>query len=452
MVKRNKKHEITLPHAWDPYPWQQEVLAAMQRGVKRFLLLVHRRAGKDQVALNMAAIASQQRVGQYWHIMPYTSQCRTNIWNGADKSSGVRFIDQAFPHDLRFATRNNLLELELNNGSILKLIGSDNFEALRGANPVFISFSEAAFAHPDAWGRMAPILRENDGIAAFITTPMGGNWIHKLYEAVKDNPDWYVRKLTVEDTTKHDGVTPIFTQDQIEAERAEGMDEATILREYYCDFNAAVSGAYYVNELARMKKENRIGDVEWDPKRPVTCSFDLGYSDELVALFFQKKGEAHYLIASQSWQYTEFQDALDEIQVKYPWVVDKYILPHDASSRVARNMVLDAFEVYGEVEILDKAPVHIGIQAVRKMFPTIWINDKHRDWGDNAMLIDAIGQYRSKQNKDGVASATPRHDWSSHWMDALRYYAMGDASGLTGKSGWGKAPDYTVQDMIAKTI
>ena len=447
----NKKAPIELPHAWDPYPWQEDVLAAMQKGIKRFLLLVHRRAGKDQVALNMAAIASQDRIGQYWHVMPYASQCRKHIWLGADKDSGVRFIDQAFPHELRVATRNNQMEIEMSNGSIFTLIGSDNYEALRSGNPIFVAFSEAAFANQSAWSRMAPILRENDGIVAFITTPMGCNWIHKLYNAVKDNENWYVRVLTVEDTLRQDG-TPIISQAKIEAERAEGQDEATILREYYCDFNASIAGAYYINELAGMKKESRITKVDYNSKRTVICAFDLGYSDLMVALFFQKKGNAHYLIASREWHYTEMQDALDEIQVIYPWKVDKYILPHDASSRTTRNLLLSAFEPYGETEIIDRTSVHIGIQAVRSMMSTLWIDDQRHDWGDNSQLIDAVGTYRSKQNKDGRASATPVHDWSSHYMDALRYYALADAWGLTSAAGWGKSPDYKVMDMITRTI
>lgn len=452
--KKQKRHSssISLPHGWTPYPWQKDVLAALQGGCKRFCLAVHRRAGKDQVALNMAAIASQFRVGQYWHILPYASQSKTNIWNGVDKSTGVKFIDQSFPNILRKAKRENLMELDLINGSQFKILGSDNYNAFRSGNPLFVAFSEAAYIDPDAWLAMSPILRENDGIAVFISTPDGQNWFHKMFESVKDNPDWYTRHLGVDQTCKWDG-SPIITPEQIELERAEGKSEDYIRREFYCDFETGVIGAYYINELHRMRNENRITPIEYDDKHPVTCVFDLGFSDELVALFFQKKGNAHYMIASRSWQYTEMNDALDEIEVVYPWRVSKYVLPHDAGSRVNRQLILNEFEKRASCSILERGSNHAGIQTTRKLLSTLWIDNAQRDWGNNDKIIEAIGAYRSKQSSHGVASSAPLHNWASHWADALRYYAVGHAQGLTSReTEWGPPPNYSEMDRIARTL
>lgn len=450
----SKSGPIVLPHAWNPYPWQADVLAAMQRGVKRFLLVVHRRAGKDQVALNMAAIASQQRIGQFWHILPEKEQVKTHIWKGIDENTGVSFIDQAFPHAMRLKTLENAAEIHFNNGSIWKCMGSDNYQSLRGGNPIGVFFSEAAFAVPDAWSNMAPILRRNNGIVCFISTPWGQNWFYKLYQAVKDHPEWYVRHLTVEDTFDWQG-RPLFSQEQIQAERDEGKDEAEIQREYYCDFNANLAGAYYQLQLAKMRKEGRITTVDYDPKRPVFCAWDLGFSDLLVALMFQKNGNAHYCIGSRAWQYSEFEDALGELAVVFPWSIEKHFVPHDISSKTTRHMVTAAFEKYGEVEIIEKGSVHAGIQCVREMMATLWIDDAKRDWapaGNNSELIQAIGTYRSRPTKTGAASSTPVHDWSSHYCDALRYYALGAAGGMVGPTQWGPSPNYDVMDRIARVI
>lgn len=463
--KRTGKHQnkgnqqVKLPHGWDPYPWQDEVLQAMKRGVKRFMLVVHRRAGKDQVALNMHAIASQMRVGQYWHVYPYQKSARDHIWLGADKESGIRFIDQAFPYSIRAPSgkKNQPMEIHLDNGSIFKLMGSDNFDALRGGEPLCVTFSEAAFAHPDSWAVVRPILRKNNGIVCFITTPNGPNWFYEFYERVKDNPDWFVRHLTVNDTKDWDG-NPIFSEEDIQAERDEGASDDEIEREYYCSFRTGASGAYYVNELKQMHEEGRIRAIEYDPKRPVIAAFDLGNADLTVGVFMQKKGNAHYLIAHRAWQYTKMEDVLDEVQVMFPWKVDKYLMPHDLATGMALNVMVSALEKYGEVIVVPKTSVHSGIQQVRQLCSTLWIDNSKHDWGDNATLIEAMSSYRSRPVKQTdrrhrIASASPAHTWESHYMDALRYYAVADAQELTGSNTkWGPAPNYDAQDMAARTI
>lgn len=453
---RKPAKRIVLPHQWRPYPWQRRVLEAFKAGKKRFLLVVHRRAGKDQIGLNLAAIASQLRVGLYCHVFPTEKANRGAIWKGMDKRDGRRFIDQAFPHELRAATREHTMEIEFTNGSLWKCIGSDNYDALRGSNGLGYVFSEYAFADPQSWTSIvAPILRENGGWAMFISTPNGKNHFWELYQVALANPDiWHVEYLTVDDTCDESG-RPLMTAEDIEKARIEdGLSDADVRREFYCDWNSVFTGAYYANELEMMRKQGRITKVDYDPKRPVYCSWDLGQSDELVALFLQKNGSAHYCIGSRSWTHSKYEDVLGEIEDVFPWGsrITKHILPHDANKGSGQTGTTDAqmFEQLGcEIEVMERALVLPGIQATRALFPTLWIDNEVRPWSDgrpnNERLIEAIGGYRTSQSQQqkrlGVHSVTPLHSWESHWCDALRYYAVAERSGALAITQWGPDPN-----------
>src|SRR3546814_19768025 len=91
--------------------------------------------------------------------------------------------DEAFPPETRKRTLNDEMFIELNNGSTWQCIGSDRYNATVGAGPVFISYSEWALCNPSAWAYHRPMLEENGGGAAFITTPRGQNPAHPPHQS-----------------------------------------------------------------------------------------------------------------------------------------------------------------------------------------------------------------------------------------------------------------------------
>jgi hypothetical protein len=96
-------------------------------------------------------------------------------------------------------------------------------------------FSEYALQNPKVWDFIRPILAENGGWAIFNFTPRGKNHGYDLYEMARQNPKWFVQKLTVDDTA-------IITSEVIQEERESGMSEEMIQQEYYCSFTAALTG------------------------------------------------------------------------------------------------------------------------------------------------------------------------------------------------------------------
>ena len=111
----------------------------------------HRRSGKDDVALHWTAVAAHQRPATYWHMLPLANQARRAVWEAVNATTGKRRIDEAFPKEIREATRENEMLIRFKCGSTWQVLGSDGYDALVGAPPAGIVFSEWALADPRAW-------------------------------------------------------------------------------------------------------------------------------------------------------------------------------------------------------------------------------------------------------------------------------------------------------------
>jgi hypothetical protein len=206
-------------------------------------------------------------------MLPTVVQGRKVIWNGIDYH-GRRIIDQVFPDEIRKRTNNNEMLIELVNGSMWQVAGSDNYNSLVGSNPVGVVFSEWSLADPSAWNYIRPILLENGGWAIFIYTPRGKNHGFKTYDMAKENDQWFAELLDVEHTCREDG-TPIMSESMLEEERASGMADDMLQQEYYCSFDAGMAGAFYTDELNDAHEKGRVGDFPWNPETLPTEIVDL---------------------------------------------------------------------------------------------------------------------------------------------------------------------------------
>jgi hypothetical protein len=449
-----KQPTVRIPHNWSPRPYQLPALEAFEAGRRRQMHIWHRRAGKDSFAMNLAAIWSQREVGTYWHVMPYKVQAKLTLWDGIGKS-GVRFIDQAFPPAIRKSTSDAEMKIDFVNGSMWQMVGADHYDGLMGANVRGVVFSEYALCDPAAWDYIRPILTENKGWAIFITTYRGKNHAYKLYQRVKNNPDWFCSRLTIDDTRDWDGA-PIMTAADVERERLEGMDEAMIQQEYYCDPMAAFSGSYYGSQMQKLIAQGRLTTLAFDPKYPVYAVWDLGWVDHLSAIYIQPHGNESRIIGSRAWRLTTIPDAIADERKTFPWEVDTDVLPWDAakSSLETGATWQQVFEdQHRRTELAPKLSPHEGIAQVQLLLPTCSIDTAPRPWapeGNNQLLIESLTGYRTEIRKGsgapGVFQLSPSHTWESHFADALRYYAVFRASGGLTLGEWGPAPNWSLTD------
>lgn len=253
---------IRLPNQWQPRPYQRPMWDYLERGGKRALGIWHRRAGKDDVLLHRTAVAAFERPATYWTALPEYAQARKALWAAVNPHTGKRRIDEAFPHELRETTNEQEMFIRLVNGSTWQLVGSDRYNSLVGAGVAGVTFSEFALANPSAWAYIRPMLEENDGWAAFITTPRGRNHAHSLLEMAKGNPKWFAEVLSIHNTG---ALSPAQIEESLEeyvALYGEDIGTAQFQQEYECSFNAAILGAFYAREMVNVRKEGRVADVD----------------------------------------------------------------------------------------------------------------------------------------------------------------------------------------------
>lgn len=416
---------ISLPHNWKARLHQSKFMKYMYAdgGVsgKRALLLWHRRAGKDNAALNFTAVETQRKVANYWHMFPEQKQGRKALWEGVNPHTGIKFIDQAFPKEMRASKNDTEMMLRFKNGSTWQVVGSDTYDSNVGTTPYGIILSEWALANPAAWEFIRPILLENGGWAIFPYTPRGKNHGWRLYEMAKDNLNWFCEKLTIEDTFREDG-TRIFTDEMYQNELAEGMDPLLARQEYYCSFDAGLMGAYYTEQL----KLTRIGDYPWNPMIPVHTFWDIGLSDATSIWFGQKsfEGDAINIIDFESQNNIPFVDWISRINQK-PYNYGMHYMPHDFKKRdwkdgkSAHNVAMEFGFDYEEVPNIS---INEGIDAVKMFLPRLRFNNSP----EVMQGFDALTNYRREYNqKLQVFMNRPLHDWASHPSDAMRYMAIG---------------------------
>ena len=441
--KNTDNVNITLPYMWQPWPHQMKFWDAfVLRNTKRNIIVWHRRAGKDQTALNAMVVKAHERVGMYWYVFPEYKQGREIFWDGM-RDDGRRFRD-AIPKDLILRSRDDMMLIELKNGSMIKVIGTDNADSIVGPNPVGCIFSEFSLQNPSAWNLVRPILNANNGWAIFVYTPRGRNHGYDMYktglEMMEKDPDrWFTQLLTRDDTSKiligddgkplKDEVTgeikwgPIVTDEMIEEDRATGMTEELIRQEYYCDFNAALEGAYYVKELALLQDQNRITEIPYDPCKPVHTAWDLGLDDATAVWFFQIVHGYPRMIDYKEWKNTSLKDIITEIKA-YPYIYGTHIGPHDISQReltTKESRYNFAKRLGVKFYPCPKLTVADGIEAARRVLAMSFFDENNCRLG-----IDALTNYSKKwDNNRKVYAEKPNHDWASHGADAFRYLAVG---------------------------
>lgn len=400
---------------FQPRSYQLPILDAIEnKKYKRVLAILPRRAGKDITAFNLCIRQCLRKVCVVYYIFPTYSQGKKVIWDSIT-NTGDRVLDY-IPDELVESKNGQEMKIRFKNGSLLQIVGSDNFDSLMGTNPQLCVFSEYALQDPRAYQYIRPILTANDGIALFISTPRGKNHLYELYNIAKQHPDWFCYKLTVEDTLH----IPLY---EIEKEKSEGlMSEDLIMQEYYTSFDMGVEGAYYAKYLDKMRLNGQIGDVPWEPAFKVHTAWDLGVRDATTIIFFQVVGLTIRIIDC----YEKTKEGLEHyvhVLENKPYSYGKHIAPHDIRvqefgsgiTRIEKARQLGIkFTIAEDVSVVD------GIEAVRSSFSKVWIDSQRC-----ASLIKSLENYRQEFDvKRKVYKPYPLHDSNSHFADCMRYLCI----------------------------
>jgi hypothetical protein len=421
---------IRLPtDGWRPRPHQKNLWRYLMRGGKRAVAVWHRRAGKDEVALHATAQAMIKRPANYWHMFPRFTDARGAIWNAVNPHTGRRRIDEAFPHALRANTRDDIMQLRLHNGSTWAVAGSDSVTQGGGigSSVAGIVFSEWALANPSAWGYYRPILEENNGWAAWLSTPRGRNHLLPLLRHAERTDGWFAEILPATETF---ALSPAaLAEARLELIALYGADHGNAMyeQEMLCSFNAAILGSFYSLECAQVRAEGRITEeaiAHYD--KPVNYAWDLGVGDDTSIWAFQAQGAQLVVL----WHYSSsgvgvehYAEVIEKNEREHGWKHGIDYVPHDAKVKEwgsGRTRVETMSSLGLKPMLVPMATIDDGINAVRRALPLCVFHPRTEDGG-----FSALEQYRREWDDDKKAfRASAVHDWTSHPSDAFRYLAQ----------------------------
>lgn len=420
--------QIVLPNNWRPRPYQQALWDYLEKGGKRALGIWHRRAGKDDVLLHRTAVAAFERPATYWTALPEYAQARKALWAAVNPHTGKRRVDEAFPQQIRESTNEQEMFIRFKNGSTWQLVGSDRYNSLVGAGVAGVTFSEWALCNPSAWGYIRPMLEENDGWAAFITTPRGRNHAKSMLDMALNNPKWFAQVLNIYDTAA-------LTQEQLDeslkeyaALYGEDVGRAQFEQEYECSFNAAILGAFYAREMALVRREGRIVDIEHLSERPVHTAWDIGVRHDTSIWWFQVVAGQVFVLDCYSASgvgVDHYAEIHRQRAAEHGWKPGVDFVPHDAKQKQwamdGAPQALEAMVRHGlRPELVRSASKLHGIQAARSTLALCVFHPRCEEVG-----ISALEQYRREwDDEKKTFRESEVHDWTSHLADAFRYMAL----------------------------
>ena len=393
-----------------PYEVRDQFMPLHGRKTRWFIGVAHRRAGKTVADINELVIGAtkcQLPNPRFAYVAPQLNQA---------KDIALVYLKE-YTAFLSPKINESELWVELPGGARIRIYGADNPDRLRGIYLDGVVLDEFGDMDPTIWTQVIrPALSDRKGWAAFIGTPKGKNTFHKLWIEAEDDPDWTRLMLKASETGLLDA------KELSDARKMMSDDEYA--QEYECSFEAAVRGAYYAKELnaAEAAEPPRITSVPHDARLQTYTAWDLGVADSTVIWFLQPHGRELRVIdvlkgegVGLDWYVRQLQDR--------DYLYAKHYLPHDVEVRElgtgkSRKEVLEGLGI--RVTVCPNIPIADGIQAVRMLLPMCWFDKTKCKDG-----IEALRMYRRDYDeKRQEFRQAPLHDWTSHYADAFRYFAV----------------------------
>jgi phage terminase large subunit len=386
------------------------------------VIVAHRRAGKTVAALNhliLECFKNPDKNKRYAFICPTFKQAKDIAWDT------LKLYASQIPH-----TKFNEAELRCDfpNKSRITLYGSENVDSLRGRGLWGVVFDEYSQQPSNIFSEIiSKCLADHLGFSIWIGTPKGKNAFYDLLLTAEKYPDRYFSlRYTIDDSfTNETGKTidnlkvALENDRQLVKDGVMGIDEFE--QEWYCSFEAATKGAYYQEQIRRLREDGRLTNVPWISSQPVHTWWDLGVGDSTSIGFFQHIGQEWHLIDYYESHGEGLQHYINVLQSK-PYVYGEHYAPHDIEVRElgtgkSRKEMAQGLGLF--FQVAPNLPIDDGINALRSRFNTLWI-DKNC-----SQVIDLLAQYRKEwDEKMGQFKNKPVHDFTSHCADMLRYWAV----------------------------
>ena len=218
------KQELEIPVQADTmYPHENEIL---NDRTQFEVVVAHRRGRKTTTLINKVLLeAISGGKGMYFIVYPTATQARDILWR--DRNQLWRLI----PKELIKTVREVEMNIELINGAVICIRGSDDSDRLVGTSGKFYALDEYSIMNPDVFNRIVyPVVKAGGGGCYISGTPRGKNDFHKLFLRGNDPnyPEWKSFYYPI-------NKTQVFSQQEIDTLRFE-MTQDLFASEYECQW------------------------------------------------------------------------------------------------------------------------------------------------------------------------------------------------------------------------
>jgi phage terminase large subunit len=427
------------PRKW-AIPWHASL--------KRWSVLVlHRRAGKTTALLNHLQRAATDnawearrlkflepsfterdirellRARKYGLILPLLKQAKGVAW-GPLKHIAQPLIDAG-----RAKKNESDLSIEYGNGSLLRLFGADNPDGFRGWPFSGVGYDEYSQHPPGLHGAVvSKSLADHLGFGIFAGTIIGKNQLYRAHEAAKQEAEDYFTLWQDVNVSLATETGPTITAlrramaDDLKQIDLGLMTRADYDQEWFLSPEAAIKGAIWGKEMAAVRAQGRIARVPHEPLLPVDTDWDLGIADQMTIWlsqtertgavrlidFYKNQGEGigHYV----RW--------LQDRSARFGYVYGKHFAPHDIEVReltTGKSRKATAESMGIRFEVVQRASLEDGINAVRLLLPKCWFDEQKTETGREGLSLyrwgwnEALGQFTKE----------PVHDWACVTADTF---------------------------------
>ena len=330
-------------------------------------------------------------------------------------------------------------ELTLINGTVIRLRSLDKPDWMRGPEYAWFFIEEGRNCTHKAWNILTARLRQQGyRIAGFVSsTPNGYDWMWRVFH--EDSP------TKVEGSKWYPAPT---------------MENLTLPEAYVANLAANYHGRFYDQEVLGKfvglveggvfpywnPADNCLDTVEYDPSLPLYTGWDFGFGDLGVCVFLQVRWVDKEELTGQTYQGPRIKlpvcYVLDAIGEK-EWTANDWANAYHerltgrfAGAKTAgdygdpagiqRNpstgtsVITDLNTAGVPVGPVPKRPQDFSLRILNNMMAgnRVFVSK------DAEIVSQALASHKWKLDADSdKVGKDPVHDWTSHYVDALRYAA-----------------------------
>ncbi len=262
---------------------------------RRFIVLVAgRRWGKTTLGLYKMLCHAASARNQVCYFMGPTER--------QSKEMGWRTLKHLVPEALVRRTRESELEIELVNGSLIKVHGP---QSLRGTGLDFAVLDEVAYMPAELWPEIVrPMLADREGRALLSGTPRGFNFFYDLYHEARSRSDWAAFHYST-------ALGGYVSANELALLRST-MDPKLYAQEILASFELQKGRVYHA-----FSRDLNVTDVPLIPDLPLLVGMDFNVNP-MTAVVAQKIGEECHVSAEVVLPNSNTFEMMQELLLRYP--------------------------------------------------------------------------------------------------------------------------------------